>query len=436
MGNGVKVLLVALLVVSVVVVAKVVTNNDGSEDTTNAATGAGAMDAKKSKAKTTNARKAAGQSTSKNSVVSKTPSRTPSKKLDRTTKRKDSSNSLRRSTTPSGQGPVALKPSNPSRQGRQAPRGPLAGQLQNKQQSTTRQPKTPLTAVSPQTTGSQTSASRSGDTQQTTPKSKSDRSRENVVALDVKAPVTGSGGFSPVAPLKTSTDTRSTGSAEVGARAKDPRAEVITTVVATARNAKKDVVAKRLGDEKTTARRNVGSNPGSKTSRGDGKEKPTGRFPAQYVVKRGDSYWALAEKYYKAGKYHQRISKANGAKKLKPGMKISIPAPPAVSKKRKAFKATGLVSASPGVQVTTTPPAGASQPSKPSAKRMRGDALDKLPQSSDGRYVYYVVRKGDTLDGIARRFLKKGAAEKILQANRSLYYTSLKAGERIRIPKG
>ena len=67
---------------------------------------------------------------------------------------------------------------------------------------------------------------------------------------------------------------------------------------------------------------------------------------------------------------------------------------------------------------------------------MRGDALDKLPQSSDGRYVYYVVRKGDTLDGIARRFLKKGAAEKILQANRSLYYTSLKAGERIRIPKG
>ena len=248
MGNGVKVLLVALLVVSVVVVAKVVNNNDGSEDTTNAATGAGAMDAKKSKAKTTNARKAAGQSTSKNSVVSKTPSRTPSKKLDRTTKRKDSSNSLRRSTTPSGQGPVALKPSNPSRQGRQAPRGPLAGQLQNKQQSTTRQPKTPLTAVSPQTTGSQTSASRSGDTQQTTPKSKSDRSRENVVALDVKAPVTGSGGFSPVAPLKTSTDTRSTGSAEVGARAKDPRAEVITTVVATHRNAKKDVVAKRLGD--------------------------------------------------------------------------------------------------------------------------------------------------------------------------------------------
>jgi nucleoid-associated protein YgaU len=247
------------------------------------------------------------------------------------------------------------------------------------------------------------------------------------VAGEAKPPEQAStNSFSPVASLKNSlgdeTDTKEKRSAPV----------TISNVVADGKPISADKSMKPLGEKTLTlADRSIRS--ASVKSRSQGKDKASARgYPKKHEVQRGDSYWALAEKYYKAGKYHALISKANSGKKLRPGMKVSIPAPPE-PKKQKTSSPPSFVSSNPGIHVTTTTtvPSVGEQGRVESTRPPR----EELPESSDGRYVYYVVRKGDTLDGLARRFLKKGEAEKIRQANRSLIYTSLRAGQRIRIPK-
>jgi LysM repeat protein len=47
--------------------------------------------------------------------------------------------------------------------------------------------------------------------------------------------------------------------------------------------------------------------------------------PGTYTVQRGDTYWKLAQSVYKDGNKWPTISKANGNKELKPGMRITVP---------------------------------------------------------------------------------------------------------------
>jgi LysM repeat protein len=142
-------------------------------------------------------------------------------------------------------------------------------------------------------------------------------------------------------------------------------------------------------------------------------------FPINHLVEPGESYWRIAEKYYGSGngRLHSTISAANGGGKLIAGKTISIPAPP-----------PSLTSPpkEPGIRRETTTPTESTKPSRPTGGIV----------SSDARYDYYQVQKGDTLTGLAKRFL--GGAGKVAAleaANPSLRYETLREGARIRIPK-
>src|SRR5262245_13073798 len=144
-------------------------------------------------------------------------------------------------------------------------------------------------------------------------------------------------------------------------------------------------------------------------------------FPASHVVEAGESYWRIAEKYYGTGngRLHTTIAAANGGGKLIAGKTIKIPAPPPTPPA--VPKETGTKHETPQGEASKTqktpPPAGGIV-------------------SSDAKYDYYQVQKGDTLTGIAKRFLGgAGKVAAIEAANPSLRYETLREGARIRIPK-
>ncbi|MBI4584024.1 MAG: LysM peptidoglycan-binding domain-containing protein [Planctomycetes bacterium] len=137
--------------------------------------------------------------------------------------------------------------------------------------------------------------------------------------------------------------------------------------------------------------------------------KDLSSFPREYVVQSGEGYWRIAETVYGPGKgaYCKFIQEANKNAKLVPGKKITVPAPPAV---------TGN-SASSGSSVKPEPP-------KPE------------PVTSDDKFIYYTVQKGDTWTRIAERFYKDpNAFPQIQAANRKISYETLRAGQKILIPK-
>jgi nucleoid-associated protein YgaU len=131
--------------------------------------------------------------------------------------------------------------------------------------------------------------------------------------------------------------------------------------------------------------------------------------PAQHDVVTGDSYWRLAEKYYGPGngRFYNTIRAANGDKALVPGMRITIPATPAETESR-----------------ATQPASAARRAAREPAER-RSAATSRI----------HVVRKGDTLSGLAQKYYGDGSKwEKILEANRSVSYTNLRPGQKLTIP--
>ena len=111
------------------------------------------------------------------------------------------------------------------------------------------------------------------------------------------------------------------------------------------------------------------------------------------MVKDGDTLWDLAEHYYGKGTLHEHIKSANSGlgSTLKLGAKLTIPAPPAGHKAKKAQPLTGRT---------------------------------------------YKIQEGDTLYDLAEEFLGKSSRwEEILDANPGLEPAEMKIGMVIRLPK-
>ncbi len=134
--------------------------------------------------------------------------------------------------------------------------------------------------------------------------------------------------------------------------------------------------------------------------------KDLSSFPREYVVQSGEGYWRIAETVYGPGKgaYCKFIQVANKNAKLIPGKKITIPAPP---------------------------------PEAPNAgSAVKPEAPKPEAVTSDDRFIYYTVQKGDTWTRIAERFYKDpNAFPQIQSANRKISYETLRAGQKILIPK-
>ena len=147
--------------------------------------------------------------------------------------------------------------------------------------------------------------------------------------------------------------------------------------------------------------------PGAKTPDPKASLLPTS-FPQDYKVESGDSYWKIAEKFYGTGKgkLYKAITVANGNATLVAGKTIKVPAPPAT------------------VPSPPSPPEGA-----PATK---AKSPSPAPSNPDGEFEY-VVQRGDSVSGLARKFNRK--QRDIEKANPGLQYQMLRAGAKITIPK-
>jgi LysM repeat protein len=130
-------------------------------------------------------------------------------------------------------------------------------------------------------------------------------------------------------------------------------------------------------------------------------------FPQDYKVETGDSYWKIAEKFYGTGKgkLYKSITVANGNASLVAGKTIKVPAPPTES------KSSSVATESAGTKARSPSPA---------------------PSNPDGEFEY-VVQRGDSVIGIAKKFSRK--QKEIEKANPGLQYQTLKAGAKLTIPK-
>jgi nucleoid-associated protein YgaU len=138
-------------------------------------------------------------------------------------------------------------------------------------------------------------------------------------------------------------------------------------------------------------------------------------YPKTHEVVKGDSFWGLADRHYGDGRLAAFLEKENGGKKLRPGMKVTIPAPPG------DYRPPARVATAPG---TSRDPA----PARPAAP-----GTPTIPPRGDRDYV---VQKGDTLSLIARKFYGDPAKFHLLEeANPDLKYQMLQAGARIKVPR-
>ena len=144
-------------------------------------------------------------------------------------------------------------------------------------------------------------------------------------------------------------------------------------------------------------------------------------FPRKHTVRSGENYWLLAKKYYGQGRLYKSILEANHDVKLEPGVIVTIPPSPAPAN-----------SVTPAPAPTTGPATRNSTVGKKGS--VQRNSVERTP--SDAKYFYYTVRRGETLSGIAKKFYGNGKAYRRIQdANRALRYETLRAGEKIRIPK-
>lgn len=168
---------------------------------------------------------------------------------------------------------------------------------------------------------------------------------------------------------------------------------------------------------------NAESDPGSR--RGDPTPEPSPALPstsakpsgassgalALHEIVEGDSYWALARKYYGDPLLHPVIEKANSGIRFIPGNSVTIPV-----LDRDGKIEPKVTSPSPSRRATD----------KPASRRADTDSTQP---------IRYLVRRGDTLSAIAQRFYGDASKWPLIEdANSDVRFTGLRAGEEIVIP--
>jgi nucleoid-associated protein YgaU len=157
-------------------------------------------------------------------------------------------------------------------------------------------------------------------------------------------------------------------------------------------------------------------------------------YPKTHVAAAGEGYWALAQKYYKNPKLWPHIEKANGGRKVIAGKPVTIPAPPAEAEPAPATSrdpgSTSKDSVSRNGGVRREAPTD-----KPRSGAETSRAAGSGSRSSGSASTSYVVKKGETLTILAKRFYNDpGKSHLIEDANDSLKYRGLREGEKIVIP--
>lgn len=166
--------------------------------------------------------------------------------------------------------------------------------------------------------------------------------------------------------------------------------------------------------------------PSSSTTSSNSGASASSDFPRTHEVQSGDSYWRIARKHYGENgvKHYMKIHEANRGKKLIPGMKIEVPAPP-------------VSAGSKTVARPTTPKPAARKPAPTVASSTNStSSRPSAPLSRDGRHYLHKVVSGDTLSGLAKKYYSNPRNYgPILQANPDLRFMNLQVGETIKIPK-
>ena len=147
-------------------------------------------------------------------------------------------------------------------------------------------------------------------------------------------------------------------------------------------------------------------------------------FPIEHKVETGDGYWKIAAKYWgqERARFHKQIASANGDKRLLAGMTVKVPAPPELPVARPANHTSSNV----------PPRTGGTESARTTELPAPGNGI----VSSDSKYDYYVVKKGDTLEGLAKRFYGGPGKKSVIEAaNPELRYTTLREKAKIKLPK-
>ncbi len=181
--------------------------------------------------------------------------------------------------------------------------------------------------------------------------------------------------------------------------------------------------------------------PGGRTPTPVPGTRTSGAFPKTHTVVRGDTYWDIAELYYGSGVQCKTIQKANGSKLLIPGMKLKVPAPPRpVVKETKP--AAPVARSAPVTRLGKRAAIGeAATPTAPQAGTKSASASGKTAgakstvKSKDGRYYIHTVRAGETLSDLAKRYYNSPRSFDVIEeANPRLTYETLRVNQKIRIP--
>ncbi len=140
-------------------------------------------------------------------------------------------------------------------------------------------------------------------------------------------------------------------------------------------------------------------------------------YPKKHTIKKGESYWVLATRYYGKGYLHPRISKANKGVRFEPGKVVVIPSPP---------------------------PEAVKQPKKQVAGKTKKPVVSNPPKAAAAAKTsprkFYTVKKDDTLAGIAEKLLGSTKyKDRFYAVNKALEleFTGdlLQVGMRLRVPK-
>ncbi len=180
-------------------------------------------------------------------------------------------------------------------------------------------------------------------------------------------------------------------------------------------------------------------------------------YPLTYTVEKNDSYWVIAQKQYKDATLWQTIEKANPGVKLIPGKTLSIPAPPlpkvvaaedsssdrvpgAGAPKTPRITLPDMKSSTAraeNAQKSLTPIARIAQQGKQVSQETKSATVPSRAKVSEAsvKTAEYVVKRGDTLSRIAKRFYNDPTKYDLIEdANANLKYGTLQEGAKLVIP--